>query len=428
MCVSNIRKYLGTGVPVTVRVVAGIWLSCAFAWGQLVTSTWQEDVRKCVEAQEWTTAMSIVDREVARTPRDMDVRAWRAKVLMWSGKLAEAELQYHGILAAVPNDPDDWLGLATVYSREGRAREALQALDHAVALDPRRADLRVARAGALRALGAQQEARLEFNRVLDLDPTNAEGRKGLLSLRGETSHELRVGVNTDLFNFADANQDEGLTLISHWTPRWSTSVAADGYHWGGTDAEKFVASLTGKLPGSGALTVGGTAAHDNGVIPKDEGFFAYDQGFRLHGGRFLRGLEIAYGQHWYWYSAARILTINETTLFYLPRAWTWSLGLTGARSHFSGTGVDWRPSGMTRLGFPITKWEERRLGGNVFFAVGTEDFAQVNQIGEFSSQTYGGGLRLQLTARQDVNGFAAYQRRSQDRTESSFGFTYGIRF
>jgi hypothetical protein len=83
---------------------------------------------------------------------------------------------------------------------------------------------------------------------------------------------------------------------------------------------------------------------------------------------------------------------------------------------------------MTRLGFPITKWEERRLGGNVFFAVGTEDFAQVNQIGEFSSQTYGGGLRLQLTARQDVNGFAAYQRRSQDRTESSFGFTYGIRF
>jgi len=62
------------------------------------------------------------------------------------------------------------------------------------------------------------------------------------------------------------------------------------------------------------------------------------------------------------------------------------------------------------------------------FAVGTENFAQVDQVGEFSSQTYGGGLRLQLTARQDVTGFGAYQRRSQERTESSFGFTYAIHF
>src|SRR5260370_8732796 len=154
---SNIRKYLGTGVPVMVRVVAGIWLSCALAWGQLVTSTWQEDIRKYVEAQDWTAAMSIVDREVARAPRDMDVRAWRAKILMWSGKLAEAELEYHGILTAVPNDPDDWLGLATVYSREGRAREALQVLDHAVALDPSRANLLLAPAGPFPQLGPHQD-------------------------------------------------------------------------------------------------------------------------------------------------------------------------------------------------------------------------------------------------------------------------------
>jgi hypothetical protein len=235
-------------------------------------------------------------------------------------------------------------------------------------------------------------------------------------------------VNTDLFNFADANQDEGLTLISHGTPRWTTSLAGDGYHWGGLSAEKVVASLTGKLPGWGALTVGGASAHDNGVIPKDEVFFEYDRGFKLHGRSFLRGLEIAYGHHWYWYTTARILTINETALFYLPRDWTWSLGLIEARSHFSGTGSEWRPAGITRIGFPITSWEDRRLGGNVYFAVGTENFAQVDQIGQFSSQTFGGGLRLQLTGRQDVTGFAAYQKRSKDRTESSFGFTYGVRF
>jgi tetratricopeptide (TPR) repeat protein len=415
-------------VSMVVRLVIGFWLLCFLAWGQQLASPWQESVRKYVEAHDWTAAMEIVDREVARAPGDMDVRAWRARVLTWSGRLPEAELEYHEILTAVPNDPDNWLGLATVYSREGRAKEALKALDRAVELDPKRADLRVARANVLRALGAQEEAKLEFNRAVDLDPTNVEGRAGLVSLRGEPRHELRVGVDTDLFSFAAANQYEGLTLISKWTPLWKTSVAAEGYHWGGTDAEKVVASVTGKLPGWGALTLGGAAAHDNGVIPKHEGFFNYDQGFKLHGTEFLRGLEIVYGQHWYWYSTARILALNENALFYLPRDWTWSLGMVEARSQFSGTGAEWRPSGMTRLGFPITSWEDRRLAGNVFFAVGTENFAQVDQIGQFSSQTYGGGLRLQLTGRQDVTGFAAYQRRSDDRTEKSFGFTYGIRF
>ncbi len=235
-----------------------------------------------------------------------------------------------------------------------------------------------------------------------------------------------MGGNADLFSFADANHDEGLSLTSRWTSHWMTSVVGNVYRRGGTDAEKFVASATGKSPKWGALTVGGAAAHDNNVIPKDEAFFDYDQGWKLRGSKIIRGVEIDYGQHWYWYTTARILTINGTTLFYLPRDWTWSLGLTGARSHFSST--EWRPSGMTRLGFPITRWNERHLGGNVFYAVGTENFAQVDQIGQFSSHTYGGGLRLQLTAREDVTGFAAYQKRTQDRRQTSFGFTYGVRF
>jgi len=410
------------------RLLLGIGLLCLPISGQQLTSSWREEVRRCVEAHDWSAAMDIVDREVARAPGDMDVRAWRARVLTWSGKLAEAEREYHEILTAVPNDPDNWMGLASIYSRQGRTREALETLDRAVLLDPKRADIHAARAAALRALGIRDQAKSEYDRALALDLTNTEARAGLLSLRDVPRHELRIGANTDLFNFADANQDQGVSLISHWSTRWTTGIAAQGYHWGGIDAAKVVASLTGKLPGWGALTVGGATAHDNGVIPKDEGFFNYDQGFKLHGSEFFRGLEVVYGQHWYWYSTARILTVNETTVFYLPRDWTWSLGLIEARSHFSATDAEWRPSEMTRLGFPITSWEDRRLAGNVFFASGTENFAQVDQIREFSSQTFGGGLRLQLTGQQDLTGFAAYQKRSGDRTEVSFGFTYGIRF
>jgi hypothetical protein len=100
----------------------------------------------------------------------------------------------------------------------------------------------------------------------------------------------------------------------------------------------------------------------------------------------------------------------------------------GVRSTFSGTGAEWRPSGITRLGFPLANWGEKRLSGNIFFATGTEDFAQVDQIGRFASQTYGGGLRFQISARQDVMGYAWYQKRTQDRTDTSFGLSYGIHF
>src|SRR6202051_1848586 len=137
---------LGISVPMVVRLMLGIWLLCFLAWGQQLTSSWQEGVRRCAEAHDWTAAMGIVDREVARNPKDMDVRAWRARVLTWSGKLPEAELEYHEILTAVPNDADNWMGLATVYSREGRTREALKALDRAVDLGPNRADIHLARA------------------------------------------------------------------------------------------------------------------------------------------------------------------------------------------------------------------------------------------------------------------------------------------
>lgn len=412
----------------TLRVLAGVWILCFLGWGQQMTLSWQEQVRKCAEEQDWSAAMHIVDREIAREPQDMDIRAWRARVLMWSGRLAEAEHEYREILATAPNDADHWMGLATVYSREGRTEQAKQALSRALALDPKRADLHAARGRALRATHNLGEARLEFQRALDLDPASEEARTGLLSLHGDPKHELRLGVNTDLFSFADANHDEGVSLTSQWTSRWRTTAAGGFYRRAGINAGKFSASVTGKLAGLGGLTVGGATAHDSGVIPKDEAFFDYDQGWRLGQSGWIRGLETAYGQHWYWYTTARILAINGMTIFYLPREWTWSLGLTGARSHFSGTETEWRPSGITRIGFPIAGNHERRLGGNLFFAVGTENFAQVDQIGRFSSQTYGGGLRFQLTACQDMTSMAAYQKRTQDRSEISFGFTYGIRF
>jgi hypothetical protein len=150
-----------------------------------------------------------------------------------------------------------------------------------------------------------------------------------------------------------------------------------------------------------------------------------DHGWKIGEVTALRGVEIAFAQHWYWYQAARILTVTGTVLMYLPRDWLLTVGATGARSAFSGSGVEWRPSGTARLGFPLAT---KGLSGNVFFAVGTENFAAADQIGRFSSQTYGGGLRFRFTSRQDIGLTSSYQRRTQSRTDTYLGLSYGIRF
>jgi tetratricopeptide (TPR) repeat protein len=398
------------------------------ASGQDQPPEWQTQVRKFAESKDWDSAMRIVERELARAPQDMDVRAWRARVLNWSGHSAEAEKEYLEILKVSQNDPDNWMGLASAYSREGKVEDSLRALDRAVELDPKRADLRAARARALRAMGERNEARMEFQKALNLDPTSLEARAGLISVRGEPRHEMRFGQDNDLFNFTSANHDGWVSVASKWTPHWSTSVAGSFYERAGIRAGKFSGAITGRLSRWGALTAGGAAGHDNAVIPKSEAFFDLNHGWKTGETNFLRGVEFDYGQHWYWYQTSRILTLNGTTIVYLPRDFTLSLGATGVRSTFSGTGAEWRPSGITRLGFPLANWIERRLSGNIFFAVGTEDFAQVDQIGRFASQTYGGGLRFQISAGQDVTGYASYQKRTQDRTDTSFGLSYGIHF
>jgi len=409
-------------------LIIGALLAVSPFSGSSQTPNWQKEIRKYVEAQEWASALRVVDREIARAPNDMDVRAWRARILTWSGHLEDAEQEYLKILNVSRNDPDNWMGLANVYLREGKTAEALAAMDTAVKLDAARADLHAARARVFRTAGIRNEARTEFQNALNLDPSSEEARVGLNSLRAEPKHELRFGQENDLFNFADANHNEWTSLNSQWTPRWSTGLAGSFYQRGGVNAGKFVGSVTRRQPKWGALTVGGATGHDNGVIPRSEAFFDLDRGWKTGETTFVRSVETIYGQHWYWYQSSRILTLTTNVIAYLPREWTFSVAAAGARSAFSGSGIEWRPSGIARLGFPIAGWGLHRLSGNAFFAAGTEDFGQVDQIGSFASQTYGGGLRYQITARQDLTGYGSYQKRTQDRTDAAFGLSYGIHF
>lgn len=406
-----------------------VFAFCAIrAHPQQAPPDWVNQVRQDAAVANWSGALRIVDGVLLSNPKDYDARGWRGRLLLWSGDAKSAEAEFVALTAESPKDPDVWQGLASVYEREGRWHDALSAIDEAEALDSHRADLHMERARILIALSKTPQAHDEFRQALAIDPGNAEARAALTSSGPPPKQELRIGTDNDLLSYTSAYQSEWLSLTSSWSHRWTTSIAGDFYQRGGPDAGKFAGSVTAKSPRFGAITAGGAIGHDSAIIPRSEAFFDLDHGWRLSEDRPLRGIEATYEQHWYWYSTARVFTLSGGALVYLPRDWTWSIDVNRVRNSFPGLPVGWKPSGMSRLNFPLSHWKDHALSGNVLFAVGSEDFALIDQLGSFASQTYGGGLRFQLNATQDVTGYASFQQRTQNRADTTFGFSYGIRF
>jgi len=414
---------VGSKAQLLARAVLVALLSVVPALAQQALD-WQLEIREQVATKQLAAALAIAERRLANAPEDLEARGWRARLLGWTGQWKEAEAEYRRVLEVAPRDTDLLLGLADVLIWQQGFDEALALLDRAREINPAQIDVYTRQGRALRALGRTQLAREAFHQALALDPRNTEAKAGLASLEAAPRHEFRVGTDNDFFNYTAAAQAQTAGLRSQWSSRWTTSFAGNFYQRFGEDAGKFTGSATCRLSARDALTAGGAVGHDQGVIPKSEAFFEYGRGFRLGTRRFLRGVETGYRQQWFWYQAARILTLTGNVVVYLPRSWMWSLAITAARSRFPSLPADWRPSGLTRLSFPL----HRRLSGNVFYGVGTENFALAEQIGRFSARTFGGGARYQFTPRQDVTSYVLYQNRSQSRTQTSFGVSYGLRF
>ena len=388
------------------------------------TPDWLSQVRAQIQSANLDKALALVETRIAADPSDLEAHGWKARLLAWKGHHAEAEAEYRFVLSRKPDDVDMLLGLADVLHWDGKDSEALQLLDKAETLAPNQTRILVRRGRVLAALRRSAEARSSFRQALILDNGDKDARLGLAALAGADRHQLRVGTEVDAFNYIDTAGMETMSLASRWNSSWATNFALDVYQMFGQHAGKFTGSVTRNLTKNNWLTVGGAGGADHGVIPKSEAMFSYGHAARLDN-PFLRGIEASYDQHWYWYSTARILTVGGSGLFYLPRNWTWLLSASAARSAFSGLpGYDWQPNGRTVLGFPLL----RRLSGNLTFAVGSETFAEIDQTGRFAARTYGGGLRYALNDTQDITGYVALQDRSQARSETTGGLSYGFRF
>ena len=404
-------------------VLATVLVPLVSAWSQVGNADWQQLVRARIDAHQLDAALALVDERLSHVPADLEAHGWRGRLLAWQGHWREAESEYRHVLDGAPNDTDILCGLADVLLWQEKLDDALAVADRALHLVPSDTSILLRRARILQALGRTEDSRRLYQEILALDPDNREAINGSRRPVGEFKHEFRVGGDGSTFNYTAPAGAQSLLLSSRWTPRWSSALGTSFYQRFGDHAAKFSASGSFRLTRHDWLNFGGALGHTQGTIPKREGILEYGHGFHL-ADPWVKGLEASYQQHWFWYDGAHILVLSLAQLYYLPLEWTWSITVTGARSGFTGTGMEWVPSGSTRLEFPL----HRRVRANLSFGNGTENFALVDQIGRFSARTYAGGLKYRCGAKQDISGYVAVQDRTGGRTQNSFGVSYGFRF
>ncbi len=397
------------------------------------TEDWLEHVKKSVARHDLTAALQAVDARLAAVPDDSDAMGWRAQILAWTGQRKDAEATYREALRLSPKDGDFLLGLATLLAQDGRNEDALVLLDAAATIPPERADVLNERGRVLRALGRRDEARAAFLQAEALEPrdisaTDDEARAGLRSLEGPPRFELNVGNETDTFNYTGAANTQTIAFVAKPNARWILATETDIYQRFSANAEKVIGSVTYRLTPSNAFTVGGGGGNAQGIIPRRETYFEYGHGFRISETKAVRGIEATYNQHWFWYQQAGVLVFTGTVATNFAHDLRWTMSGNAARSRFNGAAVAWEPSGYGRLDFPAPRLAANRLLLNLTFAVGSENFSEVDQVGAFASRTYGGGFRLGLTEKNYVNFYVARQERNGGNSETSYGVSYGLRF
>ncbi|HXT74212.1 MAG TPA: hypothetical protein VN785_10205, partial [Candidatus Angelobacter sp.] len=370
---------------------------------------------------------------LAAMPEDSDAMRWRAQILAWMGQRKEAEGTYREGLRVSPKDGDFLLGLATLLAQDGQNEEALSLLAAAATIPPERADVLNEQGRVLRALRRRDEARAAFLQAQALEPRDIavaddEARAGLRSLEGLPRFEIDVGNETDTFNYTGAANTQTIAFVAKPNARWILATETDIYQRFSANAEKVIGSVTYRLTPSNAFTVGGGGGNAQGIIPRRETYFEYGHGFRISETKAVRGIEATYNQHWFWYQQAGVLVFTGTVATNFAHDLRWTMSGNAARSRFNGAAVAWEPSGYGRLDFPAPRLAANRLLLNLTFAVGSENFSEVDQVGAFASRTYGGGFRLGLTEKNYVNFYVARQERNGGNSETSYGVSYGLRF
>jgi hypothetical protein len=206
-------------------VLAGVWLSalCLSVRLQASSEDWQSRIRQLVHRQALTRALDTAEDHLGEHPEDLKARGWRARLLAWTHRWNESEIEYQTVLKSAPHDTDILVGLADLLIWQDRSAETVTRLDHASVLDAGRNDVQLRRGRVLHALGCRAEAGAADARVLSLDGLSVGVKDGLAMPGIESHDEAYASQPFDSLNFIGGHGS--FKLSWHW--RFSSGPASE---------------------------------------------------------------------------------------------------------------------------------------------------------------------------------------------------------
>ena len=135
-------------------------------------------------------AIQALQDELKRTPGSVGLRQVLAQVAMASGKYDIAIEQYKQLAAAAPSSIDIQRALADAYKAQGNATAAIGILEAAVQKDPSHVAASLDLAHALLSAGRVGDAKVQYRRVLKIQPNNPNALNDLSYLMADSGENL----------------------------------------------------------------------------------------------------------------------------------------------------------------------------------------------------------------------------------------------
>jgi tetratricopeptide (TPR) repeat protein len=144
-------------------------------------------------------ALRLLKHALKQSARLPLARRGLAQALLALGTLPEAEATMRDLLSMESESVNNWVALATVYTRLMRQEDALAAFEQAARINPDEVRLRLSIGHLNKTLGRRSECEQAYKRCLEMDPAMGEAYWSLADLKN--------------YVFSDAEIDSMLSLV-----------------------------------------------------------------------------------------------------------------------------------------------------------------------------------------------------------------------
>ncbi len=136
--------------------------------------------------------------------------AWRglSQALLALGTLPEAEAAVRRLLKIEGENPNNWVQLATVYTRLMRQEDALAAFEEAARMNPEEVRLRLSIGHLNKTLGRRSECEQAYKKCLEIDPHMGEAYWSLADLKNYVFSDAEIASMLCLMKGEDGDDED----------------------------------------------------------------------------------------------------------------------------------------------------------------------------------------------------------------------------